>query len=219
MKHPRAVLRASQSVLACAALLLALGARAADARFSERLTPEERSACGIAKLTAAESATLDGLVSHDVTSAHQGGVTGFASAFCARHSAQERASAGIDRLSEPERAAIDSLVARALALGPPPMQGFAYSPPAKPAPQPVEKVVSDISRTQVHGDVSLTVGGGGHGQNFYGTSADVFVTDPTGKFTVGVGVEEFRGRGLLGLYGLGGPLCPVYSGRPLLGDW
>lgn len=205
--------------LACAALLLALGARAAEAAFSDGLTPEERAGCGIPALTAGERASLDALVARDVLLARQGGVTGFSSAFCARHSAIERTAAGLDRLTAAERAGVDSLVARTIALGPPPMQAFTFSPPPKPTPAPVEKVVSDISKAQVHGDVSFTVGGGAHGQNFYGGSADVFVTDPTGKFTVGVGVEEFRGRGLLGLYGPNGPYCPVYGGQPFLGGW
>lgn len=76
--------------------------------------------------------------------------------------------------------------------------------------------VSAPLRAEVHGDVSFTVGGASHGRSFYGTSADISVTDPTGRFTVGVGFDEFKGKGLLGLYGpygpysLYGPVGPPY---------
>lgn len=212
-------MRIGRAVLGCAALALVTPAHAAGPGFGDGLSPGERAACGIAKLTASQAAALDSLVSRDVTLAQQGGVTGFSSAFSARHSPQECKASGMDRLSAKEVAALDVYVARAIALGPPPVQSFSYSPPPKPAPVPAETLVSEVSRTQVHGDVSVTVGGGSHGQSFYGTSADLFVTDPTGRFTVGVGFEDYRGRGLLSLCGPNGPYGPVYGGPPYLWDF
>ena len=213
--------RIARAALGCVALALAAPARAAGPGFCDGLSPDERVSCGIAKLATEQAAGLDALVSRDVTLAHQGGVTGFSSAFSVRHSEKEFKAAGLDRLSAKELAALDGSVARALALGPPPTQSFAYSPPPKaaPVPAPSDTVVSDISRTQVHGDISFTVGGGSHGQNFYGTSVDLFVTDPTAKFTIGVGFDDYRGRGLLGPYGPNGPYGPVYGGPPYLWDW
>ena len=207
------------AALACAALALATPARAAGPGFCNGLSPDESAACGIARLTAEQAASLDALVSRDVTLAHQGGITGFSTAFSARHAGRDLKTAGLDRLAPKELAALDGFAARAIALGPPPEQSFAYSPPPKPAPAPAETVVSELARTQVHGDVSFTVGGGSHGQSFYGTSADLFVTDPTGRFTVGVGFDDYRGRGLLGLCGPNGPYGPDYGWPPYLWDW
>ncbi|HXQ80767.1 MAG TPA: hypothetical protein VN775_05620 [Opitutaceae bacterium] len=197
--------------IACAAIALAPAARAAEPGFSKGLSAEERAACGIPGLTAPQVAALDALVEHDVTLARQGGVTGFSSAFAARHTERERAAAGIDRLSEKERSALDSLAARAIAMGPPPSQAFEYVPAP---PTPPEPLVSAPPAAQVHGDLSFTVGGGSHGSGFYGASMDMYVTDPSGRFTVGVGVAEYRGRGFLGPYG---PYCPPYAGPFLPG--
>jgi hypothetical protein len=217
MKIPNPFPKFARAGLACAALLLAVSAHAADEGFCENLSPQESASAGVSRLTGDQVAALDALVSHDTTLARQGGVTAFASAFLARHTESERASAGLDSLSDKESAALDRIVARTIALGPPPEQPFAYSPPkAKPAPSPSKLQVSAPLRAEVHGDLSLTVGGGSHGRSFYGTSADLSVTDPTGRFTVGVGFEEFKGKGLLGLYGpygpysLYGPVGPPY---------
>jgi hypothetical protein len=55
---------------------------------------------------------------------------------------------------------------------------------------------------------------------------DLYVTDPSGKFTVGFGYEEFRGKGPLALcdpylpygpYSAYGPIGPAYIGPPYWG--
>lgn len=194
---------------ACAAVLLATTVGAAAAGFSEELNPTERASCGIAKLSPAQVAALNGLVGHEVVAAHEGGVTGFASTFTDRCTPSERASTGIDRLTDADRSSLDALVARAIAAGPPPGQAFTYSPPAKAVPPAPVTLVSQPPHVEVHGDVSLTLGAGSHGSYFYGTSADLFVTDPTGKYTIGVGISEYRGKGYF-------PLCdPLLLGPPL----
>ncbi len=214
--------------VACAAMLLATLSRAADIKFIEGLSAEERTSTGVSKLTPAQAADLDGLVSHDVTLALEGGVTGFSSPFLNRHTQVERAAAGISTLTASERSSLDTLVARAIALGPPPEQPFAYSPPAKPSPPPAppETLVSAPLHAEVHGDLSFTVGSGSHGSSFYGTSMDLNVTDPSGRFTVGVGFEEFRGKGLFplcgpyapyGPYSAYGPIGPADVGPPYWG--
>jgi len=209
--HPHA--RLVRIAIACAAMLLATGARAAEALFSDGLSATEKVACGIQGLAAQQVAALDGLVGRDVTLAHQGGVTGFSSTFAARHTPRERAAAGIDRLSDKERSILDSLVATVIAIGPPPSEAFAYAPAPAPA-APAEVLVSTPPHLEVHGDLSFTVGGGSHGSSFYGTSMDLFVTDPSGKFTLGIGVSEYRGRGL---FGPCGPYSPVFYGPSYLG--
>jgi hypothetical protein len=195
-------------------MLAAAAAGAAETQFSAGLSPQERAASGISRLKPVQVAALDGLVVHDVTLARQGAVTGFSSEFTARHTSKELSAAGIDRLSVGERARLDVLAARAIASPPPPSDTFTYQPPA-PAPGMVDVQVSTPPKLQIHGDLSVIVGGGSHGSSFYGTSEDLFVSDPSGKFTVGVGFSEFHGKGLIGPYG---PYCLIpYD--PLLGGW
>jgi hypothetical protein len=204
-------LRRVRAAGACAVMLLAMMAKAATPGFSDGLSAEERAACGLTKLTAPQVAALNGLVDRDVTLAHQGGVTGFSSTFAARRTPRERAAAGLDRLSEKQRTVLDSLAARTIAMGPPPLQAFAYAPP--PPVPPTDTLVSAPLGAEVHGDLSFTIGGGSHGSSFYGSSMDLFVTDPSGKFTLGIGVSEYRGKGFFGPYG---PFCPIYAAPPLL---
>jgi hypothetical protein len=211
MRIPTLELKAFRAGAAWVALLLATAAGAAGAGFSDELSPADRAACGIEKLTSAQVSSLDSLVARDVTYAHQGGVTGFSSTFTERCTTQERAAIGIDRLSDDDRARLDTLVAREIAAGPPPSQAFTYSPPPKAAPPPPPTLVSQPLHMEVHGDVSLTLGAGSHGSNFYGTSADLFVTDPTGKYTIGVGVSEYRGKGYF-------PLCGPFLLAPPFQD-
>jgi hypothetical protein len=222
MNMSRFPMRYVRAAFFCSAVLLA-SRLPADAAFLQGLSAEETSASGVSKLTPPQAAALDGLVDQDVTLAHQGGITGFSSAFTARHTEKERKAAGIDRLSEQERSVLDSLAARAIALGPPPSEPYAYSPP-KPTPTPTPRSVpsaqsvSAVPPLEVHGDVSFTVGSASHGRSFYGTSMDVNVTDPTGRFTVAVGFDDYRGKGLLGLYGPYGPGgAYYYGGAPFLG--
>lgn len=198
--------------MACIAILVATAATSAAAAdgFSAGLLPTERAASGIATLTPAQAAALDSLVKRDVDLAHQGAVTGFSSAFTERCTPTERAAAGIDLLPAKDRAVLDSLVARAIATGPAPGQAVSYAPP--PGAVSSAATVSRPPGLDVHGDLSFSIGAGSHGSNFYGTSADVFATDPSGKFTLGVGFSEYRGHGLL-------PLCdPALLGPPI-GGW
>ena len=207
--------------LAAIGLLLASASAAAPVGFIEGLSAPEQLRVGAAKLSDSERAVLDGLVARDVQVAHDGGVTGFSTTFLERHNGAEESAAGVPRLNPAERAALNSLAARSIAIGPPPDQAFAYSPPAaKAAPPPTARMVSEPLRAQLHGDLSLIVGTEGHGRSYYGTAADLSVTDPSGKFTIAVGFDQFRGTGLLGLcseYGPYSPYGPVLAGPPYLG--
>jgi hypothetical protein len=221
MKASHPAVRWVRAGLSCAALMLVVTAHAAELSFIEGLSPTERTSVGTSRLSASQVAVLDALVAQDVTIAHQGGVTGFSTAFSARHWERERDASGIDRLSTAELAALDTLAARAIATGPSPDEAFAYTPPkVLPPPAPVkESVVSTVKKAEVHGDVSLTVGAGSHGSSFYGTGMDVSVTDPTGHFTVAVGFDTFHGKGLLGLCGPDGIYGPPYGVGPYLGPY
>jgi hypothetical protein len=208
-------------LLLCAAALCA-SAGPLFAGFSSGLSAEDRAACGIRRLSAAQVAALDEYVARDVALAHEGGVTGFSMAFTARLSPAEAAAAGIAALTAGERTDLDRLAARDVAVGPPPEQAFVYSPRA-PAAAPVPKgppanpVLSAIASMEVHGDVSFTVGGGSKGRSFYGTSVDLYATDPTGHFTLGVGLDDYRGRGLFLPPGAYPELDPFVPGPPWLG--
>jgi len=202
-------MKIARAGVALTALMLAT---VAHAGFGGGLSPDEQALSGIARLTPAQVAALDALVAHDVDLAHQGGVTGFSSDFAARHTAQERAAAGIDQLSEKEILNLDALVARAISFGPSSSETFSYQGRPK-APVP-ETLITEPPKLTVHGDVSVTVGLGSHGSSFFGTSADVFVTDPSGRFTVGIGVSDYRGRGYFGPFG---PYCGAFDGPPYAG--
>jgi hypothetical protein len=228
MKIPYSKKTLVRAGIACTAMLLGAISRAADFKFVEGLSAEESASIGVAKLNPGQVGELDRLVSHDVTLAQEGGVTGFSSRFLDRHTPSERAAAGLGALNAGERVTLDNLVARAIALGPPPEQPFSYSPPVKPtpAPAPPETLVSAPLHAEIHGDLSFTVGGGSHGSSFYGTSMDFNVTDPSGRFTIGVGFEQYRGKGyfplvgpysLYGPYSAYGPVGPAYVGPPYWG--
>lgn len=205
--------------LLLASVLAAVCARASDLSFTSGLSGAERSQAGITRLSEPQASALDTQVARDVALAHEGGVTGFSQDFLARRTPKDRAAAGLDLLTPAEGQALDRLVSRAIALGPPPSQGFRYAPPPTPAPAVKESDVTLSAKPQIHGDVSVTVGGGSHGQSFYGTSADAYLVDPKHGFTIGVGFSEFRGKGLLDLCGPYGPYAPVYEGPPYLQSW
>jgi hypothetical protein len=208
--HPNPAFRLARLTLAGAALLVTLCARSADTSFIANLSPPQKAAAGVSKLSTSQASVLDALVAQDVTLAHDGGVTGFSSGFSDRHLEREGLASGLDRLTPQERSALDSLAATAIAMGPPPEQLFAYAPPkVAPAPLPPKAAVSTPLKAEVHGDISFTVGAGSHGSSFYGTSMDVAVTDPTGHFTVAVGFADYRGKGLLGLCAPDGLLYPA----------
>jgi hypothetical protein len=193
--------------------MMALGTRLVAASFTDSLSPDQRAAIGVSTLSRPQAAILDALVAQDVTLAHEGGVTGFSSSFSERHWEKERLASGLDRLTPQQRTALDSLAANAIAMGPPPEQAFTYSPPrvAQPLPPPAAAVSPPMS-AEIHGDVSFTVGAGSHGGSFYGTSVDLSVTDPTGHFTVAVGFDEYRGKGLLGICAADSVLYPPLAG-------
>jgi len=218
-------LRQARAALLGGALFAAALGQASAMSFTAGLSPSEIAAAGITKLSPAQADALNALVARDVTLAHEGGVTGFSTGFLERHSEKERASTGISILNDTERQNLDRFVAAAVSIGPAPDEGFRYAPPPSPTPKPavIETEVLLPQKLQVHGDVSITVGGGSHGQSFYGTSEDFYVTDPNHGFTVGVSFSEFRGKRLLdlcgpnGAYGPYGPYSPLIQGPPYSG--
>jgi hypothetical protein len=192
-------------LLALTALPLCLAA----AGFSGGLTADQAKASGISRLDASQLRVLDALVSRDLLLAREGGVTGFASTFSSRHAGDEAKASGIALLTGGERAQLDRLVADALAAPPDPAAAFSYRPSSNPGMVPV--TVSSPPKPEVHGDVAVTVGAGSHGSSFFGTQADLWLTDPSGKWTLGVGVSQFKAKGPWTpclLEAMGPPLLP-----------
>ncbi len=162
----------------------------AQARFSESLSPADWKAAGFANLSTEQLATLDGMIQRDVDSARQGDVVAFAKSFTDRRTPEERERAGLNRLSEIERAKLDSIIAGVIATRP----AVAFVP--HPATKGMAKEIATGPRPwEVHGQVSMFVGGGSGGRSFYGGDFDVWATDPTGHITVGVGASDIRGKG------------------------
>jgi hypothetical protein len=161
------------------------------AGFSDGLVPADRAASGIAQLSAPELAHLDAYVARDVTLAREGGVSGFDGSFAQRLTAEQRTQAGLTRLTPAETAKLDDLVAFAIAHPAPLRAVYPAHPAASPAPA---ASIAVPWKPEVHGDVSLTLGGG-HGSSFYGGGMDLNVFDPDGRFSVTVSLGEIKGKG------------------------
>jgi hypothetical protein len=181
----------------CGFFCLILLSGKARAAFSDDLSDQDRSASGLGRLTSAQVAKVNKLVANDLDLAREGAVTAFATPFSRRH-AKEISATGFDRLTAAQILELDKLVAFTLAHPVPELPHFhphsaaavSAAPPANPTP-PLQLAEPPW---QVHGDITLAVGGG-KGGSFFGSSLDLFVTDPSGRFTAAISLSEFRGKG------------------------
>ncbi len=176
-----------------------VAARAEQVPFSQILSPAERVATGFSRLTPPQAKALDALIERDIDSARQGDVVAFAKSFTQRRTAEERQRAGIDQLTDTERAQLDRLVATVLARRP--VVPFV---PNRFTPAGQDGVTLIKPKPEVHGEVSLFYGAGSGGRSWYGGAFDATVTDPSHKFTLGVGLSEVHSRGGRGC--IDGPL-------------
>jgi len=182
-----AVLTAGRLLAAEPAAVAPAAAPASD--FALTLSPQDFAGAGLAKLSADELVAFHACVAREVAAARAGRVSGFAGTFISRRTAAERTQIGLDRLSPAEQENLNLVVARAIAAG-------ATQPDV--SPELAREAVVNGHRLQVHGEVSLTVGGDGHGHSFYGTSFSTTVSDPVTGLTVGVGYDQYKGKGWLG---------------------
>jgi len=174
-------------------------AGAEQAGFTSTLSAENKTASGIVRLTEPQVAALDQQVQRELTSARQGKTVAFASTFTHRRSPLQRTEAGLDTLTTPELAQLDRLVAAALANLPPP-NGPTVTAPASTALSPSAYVEILPRKMEIHGEVTLAYvwgSGGGHG---YGTSMVTTATDPSGKYSLTVGISQFTGKGFHHFY-------------------
>lgn len=191
--YPMLRVAVASALVACAPAL----ALADQPDFVGSLSDADAKACGLAHLTTAQKAEVDRLANRDITLAREGGVTAFSASFVSRRSDTERHLGGMDTLSQAESDNLDAAVAAAIAYHPLTYQATAAPAAKAPAAAPVQTWSLPPQKWEVHGDLSLVIGGGSHGSSFYGTGADVYATDPSGKWTLGLGYEEIHGKGFL----------------------
>lgn len=143
--------------------------------FFAKLTPDERVAAGLGRLSAEQLAALTAQVEKEVKLARQGDVPGFAGTFISRRTEEERVASGIGSLSTSEKYQLDRLVSRALAARPP-------QPPVMPgSPQPGVELLKPKSPWETHGFVQLEYGfGSGDTEYKAGTVAVTQVNTKTG---------------------------------------
>lgn len=185
--QPKAVL--------CALLLLP---SALFARFSEELSPQDRSASGITQLTPTQIACIDALVQRELSFAKQGRTKAFAQSFTVRRTDRELEITGIPTLSEGQQETLNSIVARLIAS----TNTNTAAPAAAQSLSNAEGVTTEKAKWEVHGTVSLFVGGDLHGGSFYGGSLETTLTDPKGRYELALGYSQIRSKGMVGCLGL-----------------
>ena len=163
--------------------------------FTATLSSENKTASGIAKLTEPQCAALDQQVQREIATARQGDTVAFATSFTHRRTPQQRVEAGLDHLMTPELNQLDRLVAVAVANRPVPTESLAA---ASTITTPPSSNWGEITprKMEIHGEMSLTYVSAGSGRNGYGASMITTATDPSGKFSITVGVSQFYGKGL-----------------------
>ncbi len=195
----------TRTLLVLAGALLASALFAADSlRFSQALTPEQRTECGLPQLNTDQIAALDALVrlNHNQVAAEAqkrptdpAAAIPAPAAFSQSLSADQRRAAGLDVLTAEQLAAVDSRVA-------------AYNGPAvrydPAAPKPVEAVEFFPNRFEIHGEVgfSLGVGSGGYNSRTGWLTTSVLDTKTGTELSVGVatGREKWNGPYRYGYY-------------------
>ncbi len=187
---------------ACVAGLSA--AQAGPAPFLDALSPAEKEAAGLNRLTADQQAMLNNLVQREVILAQQGGVTSFASEFTKRRSAPELAKTGLDKLTDQQRAYVNVLVARrisgqsSLAMPAQSLAAQSYSSTGQIGVAPLKP------SWETHGTVSFVAGTAGGGRNFYGGGVEVDEVNPSLGLEISMAYSEVHGKGLNPWCGFGG---------------
>ena len=161
-----------------------------------QLAESEELATGVHELSNQERANLNNLINYEISSARAGNVNGFAGTFSSRRSAAELDATGIERLAPDQRERLDQHIAGFIADTPTVpyltraergrYRGAATRTPAD------EDMVSRPPLLNVHGSVSVTVGGSSAG-SFYGGSMTTIISDPKGRFSAAISVGTMRG--------------------------
>jgi hypothetical protein len=168
-------------------------ASASAASFTSGLPAWAKNADGLNKLTAEQQKALNDAVAHDISLAQQGDTVAFANSFSARRTEAQRAALGLNQLSFEQLNHLNDDVAHAIAYRP--QLSVAPAPRGEGSMVNAGAIASFKRPWQTHGELELTIGGSKRG-TFYGGTAEIYETDPSGNFTLSVAVSQFRGKGL-----------------------
>jgi hypothetical protein len=178
-------------------LAFATPARAAEGGFTATLSADEQAAAGLTAASPGERTALDQFVAGELGLIRNGATTELPGSFISRRTEAERKSAGLDRLTEAQLEKLNELVASVLADRPKP----------KERPRLKESdVLAAAPRNRIHGSVTVGYGWGGGG-DMWTESLWLEYYDPSGRFSLGLGLSNFSGDGYYGYYpyGYGGP--------------
>lgn len=190
----------TRTFLALTCSLVAVALFAADsARFSQSITPEQRTTAGLDRLSSDQVAALDALVrlnltqtAADAQKAERASVAPPATVapaatapvpFSQALSAAQRRAAGLEELTAEQCAAIDTLVAAQTAAAP------RYEPNA---PRSVEAVEFFPNRYEVHGEFGFSLGAGSGGYSSRAGWVSTSVLDTKTGTEIGVSVAAGR---------------------------
>ncbi len=185
----------------CALLSLGAGLRAQDETTPRsgplgQLAESEQLATGIHELSDQQRTNLDNLIRYEIAAARAGNVNGFAGTFSGRRSEAELDATGIARMSDEQRERLDEHIAGFIADTP----NIPYLTRAErgryrgssSADLREEDTIGRGPLLDVHGSVSVTVGGSSEG-TFYGGSMTTIISDPKGRFNAIISIGTMRG--------------------------
>lgn len=164
--------------------------RAADGGFTAALSADERRETGLIGLTGEEFKALDALVAGELAQARESGDNALPGTLADRHPGAPAKAAGLDRLTPEQLARLDELISASMYVRPMPRE--------RPRLAGLDRAVlteEGSRRLQVHGGMSLTVGGGSGG-SFHGASAWVSYYDPVTGLGLSVSYSRYSGSGL-----------------------
>lgn len=195
-------------LLACACLaasLASLPVWAVDAplRISSSLSPAERTATGINRLTSDQVAVLDALYRRDLvaqSAPRRADTPPLSPRFSERLSADERRNAGVTQLTEDELSQLDALAER---YGTASLARTLLAPPTfVPVGMRARVAETEVRNKgpEVHGSFTLGfgMGKGGYSERFGGMS--LTYEDPVHNFAIGFSYTETHVKGGNGTY-------------------
>jgi hypothetical protein len=186
-------------VVALLVARVACGAGTADARFSQAISPDERQAIGLAKLTSDELAILDALIRRDIADRmfHEAEPNTPAT-FTERLTADEQKNTGVAKMSPEERTQLNTTIAKIQIGGQ--VQTLMTNPVLLPRTASLirENGKKEKRGLETHGSVSLSYGWGSGGYSTRSGSMVVNMTDPDKKYSITIGYEETHIKGPAG---------------------
>ena len=174
--------------------------RAADARFSQTLTPTETAEAGLGRLSSDQVAVIDALVRRDFAgqSASLRKDSPPAARFSQRLTADERRIAGLTPLTEAEVAKLDSFVERQAAAS---SARALLSPLVVASPGSIRvRPTETKTASEIHGSFSLSMGWGKGGYSEKTGAMNLYYEDPARGFAIAVGYSETHVKGGSGVY-------------------